>query len=83
MPWWYPDVSRETMTSATSTWSDSSHPSLAPDAFLSSGVSRETPDGIAPQCPRRQNPISFLAKLQGDREDNSLTRGTSPMASHK
>lgn len=73
-PRWYPDVSRETMTSATSTWSDSPRPSLAPDAFLSSGVSRETPDGIAPQCPRG-TVTSFLTEIQGNREDSLLTQG--------
>lgn len=73
-PRWYPDVSRETMTSATSTWSDSPRPSLAPDAFLSSGVSRETPDGIAPQCPRG-TVTSFLTEIQGNRGDSLLTQG--------
>lgn len=37
-------------------------------------VSRETPDGIAPQCPRG-TVTSFLTEIQGNREDSLLTQG--------
>lgn len=80
-PRWYPDVSRETMTSATSTWSDSPRPSLAPDAFLSSGVSRETPDDRKASGANEGRGESLhveVADVIVSRETSGYHRGVSP-----